>query len=209
MRVVGAARVFQHKTGENTIIMSIAVAVHKGQDLVIAADTQDSFGSNRVSFENYRSKKIISIGDSYVATSGWGVYEDILNDYLATREHVSLNTKPQIFAFFMKFWKDLHEHYSFVKDQTDEDDASPFGELDSSFLIANHRGIFYVSSNMSITKFEQYFAIGSGASFGLGTMYALYDLNYNAEQIARKAVEAAITFNVYCGGSIDLFRIES
>ncbi len=87
-----------------------------------------------------------------MATSGWGVYEDILNDYLATREHVSLNTKPQIFAFFMKFWKDLHEHYSFVKDQTDEDDASPFGELDSSFLIANHRGIFMCLRDMSITK---------------------------------------------------------
>lgn len=187
--------------------MSIAVAVHKGQELVIAADTQDSFGSNRVSFENYRSKKIVSIGDSYVATSGWGVYEDILTDYLATRESVALNTKPQIFAFFMKFWKDLHEHYSFVKDQTDEEEASPFGELDSSFLIANQRGIFYVSSNMSITKFEQYFAIGSGANFSLGAMFALYDLNYTAEEIAHKAIEAAITFNVYCGGGIDLFHI--
>ena len=96
--------------------MSIAVVVKKGKDIIIAADTQDSFGSNRVSFDNYRSKKIVTIGDSYVATSGWGVYEDILNDYLATSEAVSLNTKTQIFAFFMKFWKDLHKHYSFVKD---------------------------------------------------------------------------------------------
>ncbi len=142
-----------------------------------------------------------------MATS-WGVYEDILNDYLATREHVSLNTKPH-FCLFHEVLERSTRTLQLCQDQTDEDDASPFGELDSSFLIANHRGIFYVSSNMSITKFEQYFAIGSGASFGLGTMYALYDLNYNAEQIARKAVEAAITFNVYCGGSIDLFRIES
>lgn len=188
--------------------MSIAVAVKKGKDIIIAADTQDSFGSNRVSFDNYRSKKIVAIGESYVATSGWGVYEDILNDYLETHEAVSLNTKTEIFAFFMKFWKDLHKHYSFVKDQTDEDEASPFGELDSSFLIANRRGIFYVSSNMSVTKFERYFAIGSGSNFSMGTMYALYELDYTAEEIARKAVEAAITFNVFCGGNIDVFRVE-
>lgn len=187
--------------------MSIAVAVKKGNDVVIAADTQDSFGANKVPFDNYSSRKIVTIGSSYVATSGWGLYEDILEHYLATEEEVALETKPQIFAFFMQFWKELHERYNFVKDQNNEEDDSPFGDLDSTFLIANPNGIFYVSSNMSVTKFEKYFAIGSGANFSLGTMFAMYDLNFTAEEIARKSVESAMAFNIYCGGEIDLFHV--
>lgn len=188
--------------------MSVAVAVQKDNQIVIAADAQDNFGPNRVSFENYSSRKIIAIGDSYVATTGWGIYEDILNDYLLNRQDLGLTSKPQIFSFFMSFWKDLHEQYSFVKDQSEEDEASPFGALDATFLIANRSGIFYVSSNMSVTKFEQYFAIGSGSDFSLGTMYALYHLDCTAEEIARRAVESAKTFNIYCGGEVNLFQVE-
>ena len=187
--------------------MSIAVAVHKHGKIVIAADTQDNFGSNTVTFENYRSQKIIQAGHSYIATTGWGIYEDILSDYLVHHPDVQLESKPQIFAFFMQFWRELHERYSFVKDQTEEDDDSPFGGLDATFLIANPHGIFYISSNMSVTKFEQYFAIGSGADFSLGVMYALYDLEMSAADIARKAVDAAKTFNIYCGGDIDIFHV--
>lgn len=63
----------------------------------------------------------------------------------------------------MLFWKELHEQYNFVKDQSNEEDPSPFGDLDATFLITNPNGIFYVSSNMSVSKFEKYFAIGAGS----------------------------------------------
>lgn len=187
--------------------MSIAVAVQKHGQIVVAADTQDNFGSSTVSLENYRSRKILQVGGSYIATTGWGIYEDILTDYLAHTPEAALDKKAHIFAFFMKFWKDLHEHYSFVKDQSEDEHESPFGGLDATFLITNPHGIFYVSSNMSVTQFEQYFAIGSGADFSLGVMYALYELEMSAEAIARKAVDAAKTFNIYCGGETDVFQI--
>jgi ATP-dependent HslUV protease, peptidase subunit HslV len=109
----------------------------------------------------------------------------------------------------MGFWQELHKHYNFVKDQTDEEHDSPFGELDSTFLIANANGIFYVSSNMSVTRFEQYCAIGSGADFSLGTIYALYALDYSAEAIARQAIEAAKTVNIYCGGQTALYHVKN
>jgi ATP-dependent protease HslVU (ClpYQ) peptidase subunit len=188
--------------------MSVAVAIHKHHQIVIASDTQDNFGSNKMPFDNYSSRKITRIGNSYVATTGWGIYEDILEDYLTAEPDISLNSKQEIFSFFMGFWKDLHEKYSFVKDQTEEEEDSPFGGLDATFLIVNPYGVFYVSSNMSVTKFEKYFAIGSGADFSLGTIYALYDLEYTAAEIARKAIEAAMKFNIYCGGEIELFTVK-
>lgn len=187
--------------------MSVAVAIQKQNQLVIAADTQDNFGASKVPMANYRSKKILHVGPSYIATTGWGIYDDILLDYFSRTPDVALLNKSQIFSFFMGFWRDLHEKYNFVKDQTEEDEQSPFGGLDATFLIVNPSGIFYVSSNMSVTKFEHYFAIGSGADFSLGAIYALYDQPYSAEEIARKAVETAKAFNIYCGGEIDLFQV--
>ena len=73
-----------------------------------------------------------------------------------------------MFAFFITFWRQLHKRYQFVNDQVaDEDDPSPFADLDSSFLVANRTGIYYVSSNISVMAFKKYYAIGSGASYAL------------------------------------------
>ncbi|MCP4701859.1 MAG: hypothetical protein GY862_34110 [Gammaproteobacteria bacterium] len=186
--------------------MSIAVAVRKDDKITIAADTMTNFGSNKVPLENYRCDKITRMGDSYVAATGWGIYENILEDYLADAGKVSLRNSKEIFAFFMKLWGELHRNYSFVNDQAN-DKESPFGDLDSNFLITNKHGIFHVSSNMSVTYFKEYFAIGSGSDFSLGAIHALYSQDIDAETIAKKAVECATVFNIYCGGEIDAFTV--
>ena len=107
----------------------------------------------------------------------------------------------------MRLWKDLRRRYSFVEDQVAEDDRSPFADLDSSFLIANKHGIFHVSGDMSVMAFQEYYAIGSGASYALGVLHALYPTERDAAVLARRACEAAIAFDVYCGGEIDVRRI--
>jgi ATP-dependent protease HslVU (ClpYQ) peptidase subunit len=60
---------------------------------------------------------------------------------------------------------------------------------------------------MSVTEVQHYFAIGSGAQFALGTLHALHDSKLGAEAIARRAVDAAIAFDTYCGGEAQLFRV--
>ncbi|MCL5269865.1 MAG: hypothetical protein M1457_04760 [bacterium] len=189
--------------------MSVAVAVKKGGEIVLAADTQTNFGSFKVKPDNHRAAKIRRVGPVYVAATGWGKYDDILENYLAGRRPPDLTTRPAIFSFFMKLWKDLHEKYSFVKDQCAENDDSPFGDLDASFLIASPRGIYEVAGDMSVTAFEHYFAIGSGGEFAMGALFALYDTDLPAEALARRAVEAAIAFNVHCGGEIDVVRLRA
>jgi len=82
-----------------------------------------------------------------------------------------------------------------------------FGNLDASFLIANRGGIYMVSGDMSISRFEQYAAIGSGADYALGALYHLYDQERDAATIARKAVETAIQFNVHCGGDVQVVKV--
>jgi ATP-dependent HslUV protease, peptidase subunit HslV len=186
--------------------MSIAVAVKSQGRVVIACDTKRTFGSGEVPESNLSDMKLRKVGNSYLATTGWGLYSNILDDYLATRRNARLVDARSIFGFFRVFWKDLHQRYSFVSDQR-HDDESPFGDLDASFLIASPNGIFSVACDMSVTEFQQYYAIGSGAPYALGAMHALYKESGDPDLVARKATEAAMALDLYCGGTVTAFSM--
>ena len=179
--------------------MSIAVAVRKDARIVLATDSQTNLGSERVPASNLSGPKFMPVGDAYMAATGWTLYSNILADVLGRRRAVPrLDSEVNIFKFFTRFWEDLHERYNFVKDQADDAD-SPFGSLDSTFLVVCARGIFGVASDLSVLRYERYFAIGSGAPIALGAVHALYGSERDAEEIAHSAVLAAIDHDVYCG----------
>jgi ATP-dependent protease HslVU (ClpYQ) peptidase subunit len=188
--------------------MSIAVAVRTGNDIVLATDSKRTFGGNAVPESNLRDVKLRRVGDAYLATTGWGVYANILDDYLRLTRNAKLADSRQIFTFFRGFWKALHQRYAFVNDQCTESD-SPFGDLDASFLVAAKSGIFYVACDMSVTEFQNYYAVGSGASYALGAMHALYAPGAKAETIARKSVAAASALDIYCGGEVNLVTLRA
>ena len=58
-----------------------------------------------------------------------------------------------------------------------------------------------------MSRFEQYFAIGSGAEYSLGALHRTFGDAADAADVARKAVETAITFNVHCGGPVESLRL--
>lgn len=189
--------------------MSIAVAVRKGGRTVVAADSQENFGDRKVPRTNHHAEKILRVGSSFLATTGWGLYDNVLRDYLARGRVPRFASSEEIFRFFVRFWKDLKSRYTLVNDQSHEDDPTPFADLDSSFLVVNRTGIYQVSGNMSVTRFEEYYAIGSGASYALGVLHALHGSRLGAEEIARQACLAAMAFDVFCGGEVDLFTAEA
>jgi ATP-dependent HslUV protease subunit HslV len=188
--------------------MSIAVAVRTGNDIVLATDSKRTFGGNAVPENNLRDVKLRRVGAAYLATTGWGVYANILDDYLRVTRNARLTDSRQIFTFFRGFWKALHQRYAFVNDQCTEGD-SPFGDLDASFLVAAPSGIFYVACDMSVTEFQNYYAVGSGASYALGAMHALWTPAGKADAIARRAVAAASALDIYCGGEINLVTLRA
>ena len=172
--------------------MSIAVAVSKHGKIVVAADTQSNFGDRKVLRANHRSAKIMKVGASYLALTGWGIYGNILADYLSKAGAPRLRNETEVFTFFVRFWRQLHKKYSFVNDQADADDKTPFADLDAS---------------LSVTQFNEYYAIGSGGSYALGALHALYNQDLEAEEIARGACIAATNFDIYCGGELDLYHV--
>ena len=188
--------------------MSIAVAVRTANQIVLATDSKRTFGGGAVPVDNLRDVKIRRVGSAYIATTGWGVYTNILEDYLGGARQPRLVDSATIFTFFRNFWKALHQRYAFVNDQCSESD-SPFGDLDASFLVVANTGIFYVACDMSVTEFEQYYAVGSGAAYALGAMHALYSEKRDAEAVARRAVTAATALDIYCGGEINVVSLKA
>ncbi len=187
--------------------MSVAVAVRKGTKIAVAADTQENFGDRKILRGSHGATKILRVGASYLAMTGWGLYDNVFRDYLARTRPPRLASEAAIFTFFLGFWRQLHKRYSFVNDQVDEEEPSPFADLDSSFLVVNRAGIFHVSGNMSVMAFKEYYAIGSGAPYALGALHALYKQGLGVEAIARKACEAATAFDIYSGGELDVFGV--
>ena len=176
--------------------MSIAVAVRSGGRIALATDSQTSLGAERVPPENCADAKYRRIGSAYLAATGWTLYSNILEDFLRRRRAVPrLSDEMRIFAFFNELWHVLHEDYSFVKDQAGErendDGGSPFGSLDSSFMVVSSKGIFSVSTDLAVARFERYFAIGSGSNYAVGAMHALYDSDADAASAIVKSQNGA------------------
>ena len=187
--------------------MSVIVAIRKENKIVMAADTLTTFGDSEVMpQENARTPKVGRIGDSLIGGAGWAVYDDILNDFLATRPTPDLSSSRKIFTFFLEFWKALHEHYTFVNDQATQA-CSPVGDLDSTFLIANAGGIFTVASDLGVTPLNRYYAIGSGGEYAIGVLYTLYERSDDISELATDAVKAAIAMNLQCGGAVDVLQL--
>jgi ATP-dependent protease HslVU (ClpYQ) peptidase subunit len=186
--------------------MSIVVAVTKGAKTVMGADTRSNFGAEVLPPDNQTTRKIRRVGDALLGRSGWGVYDNILGDLLERDEPPALGNASDVFRFFNELWRVLHRRYAFVNDQSKRKDG-PFGDLGGSFLVANRSGIFYVSPNLGVTRFEKYYAIGAGADYSLGAIHQLYDREQDAERIARAAVATAIAFNVHCGGPIETLEV--
>ncbi len=59
---------------------------------------------------------------------------------------------------------------------------------------------------MCVTGFLKFYAIRAGRDYAIGAMHILYDQKKSTEKIARLAIEAAISNNVYCGGNIEIIK---
>lgn len=188
--------------------MSVISAVRKNGVAVMASDSLVTIGEKRFPADNILTSKIRRVGAALIGSTGWSVYDDILNDFLANNDSttLSLESRESIFSFFMALWKALHDKYPFVNDQCD-DRSSPFGDLDSDFMVLNDSGIYLVSPDMAVTRFERYYAIGSGGAYALGSLHTLIDTPLDARELGQKSIETGIALNVHCGGPVDVVTL--
>ena len=186
--------------------MSTITIVRKNGSVAIAADTQASFGSRKLSARYERhAGKILRVGESFIGMTGCGVQQ--LDRLIASAgEPLLLANKTEIFGVLLKMHERLNEEYFLVDLLREECDA--FESSPTSLMIANSFGIFGVSSNRSVIEFERFWASGSGSDYALGAMYSVYDSALDALSIAEAGVRAAMEFDDATGAPIESHALQ-
>lgn len=181
--------------------MSTIVAVEKNDEVAMAWDSMTTVGATW-DVNRFPARKVMQVGESLIGMAGLSVYGTILEHYFQNEDAPQLENETLVLDFFLRFWRDLKERYSFVDDQSDPDDSSPFADLCAEFLVASPSGIFRVKEIMSVSRFSKFCTIGAGAYHAEGALQVLYSMDRPAEEIAREAVLVAMKFDRATGGEV-------
>lgn len=174
--------------------MSTIVVVKKNGQVCIAADTLTSFGDTKLasSYDRFHDK-IQDFGQSHIGIVGSAAHALVVEHAFRSEEfELDFSSRDGIFDTFLRLHGTLKDKY-FLNAKAEDDD--PYETTHIEGVIANAKGIFAVYGLRDVTEFERFWAIGSGADYALGAMFALYDRLDTAEAIARAGVEAGAEFN--------------
>lgn len=174
--------------------MTTIVAVKKHGRVAIAADTLARYGSTRESADYIvNSDKLLLVGGAWLCPTGPASAQLVLRSYFKNPEH------PRAFDSIDSIFETLRHMQAALKDDyflnPKEDESDPFDSMQMEILIASRGGIFGAYPLRSIQEYTRFYAFGSGATYALGAMHAMYDGLSSVEEIARLAIEAAATFD--------------
>ena len=183
--------------------MSTVVVVRKRGFACIAADTLTKWGSAKESADYIAgNSKLVPAGDSWLGVTGGATYKTILRDWFAGRRP-RLDSPLAIFRTWQTLHKAMKDRY-FLQPGTAEGLESSQVDV----LIANPRGIFGIGAHRTAQEYSRFYAYGSGSSYAMGALWALYDdPALDAEALARRAVEAAAEFDDATGLPVESRRI--
>ena len=179
--------------------MSTVVVVKKAGKVCIAADSLTSFGDLKLSsYYDAAHDKILSYDENYLGIVGSAAHQLVLESVFASKKVVEkkidldFSSRLSIFESFRTLHPVLKEKY-FLNAKDEDDDPYESTQIDA--LIANPFGIFGVHSLREVTEYNKFWAIGSGAEYAIGAMFAIYDKAETAEEIAQMGVAAGAEFN--------------
>ncbi len=179
--------------------MSTVVVAKKDGKVCIAADSLTSFGDLRLSsVYDAAHDKILRHDENHLGIVGSAAHQLVLESVFASKKiiakkvEIDLSSRLAIFESFRALHPILKEKY-FLNTKDEDDDPYESTQIDA--LIANPFGIFGVHSLREVTEYTRFWAIGSGAEYALGAMFAVYDNAASAEEIAHAGVAAGAEFN--------------
>lgn len=184
--------------------MSTVVVVKKAGKVCIAADSLTSFGDLKFnSAYDAAHDKILRFNENYIGIVGSAAHQLVLESLLVGKKRTSkkvvdkkldidFSSRLSIFETFRALHPVLKEKY-FLNSKDEDDDPYESTQIDA--LIANPSGIFGIHSLREVTEYKKFWAIGSGAEYALGAMFAIFDKAASAEEIAHAGVAAGAEFN--------------
>jgi ATP-dependent protease HslVU (ClpYQ) peptidase subunit len=191
--------------------MTTVVAVRKGGQVALMADTLVTFGDTRLSHRLEANRKVFAVpdadGETIFAAAGAAAHFLVLRHALTAqpREELRFGSKDDIFRTLTRLHGVLKESYFL---QTKEEEHDPYESSQFTLLIANPGGIFGVYSYREVFEFKEFWAIGSGRNYALGAMHALYDKARTAREVADAGIAAACEFDRNSAPPIDVFTLK-
>ncbi|MGO4396448.1 MFS transporter [Variovorax sp. M-6] len=191
--------------------MTTVVAVRKGGQVVMAADSLVTFGDTRLSHRAEANRKLFMVNDaagqSIFAVAGAAAHFLVLQHALAAQptEALRFGSKDEIFHTFRLLHPVLKDSFFL---QTKEDEHEPYESSQFTMLLANASGIFGIYSYREVFEFKQFWSIGSGRSFALGAMHAVYDKARSARDVAEAGVAAACEFDRNSAEPVDVLTLK-
>lgn len=185
--------------------MTTLTVVKKGDFVAIAADGLTTFGDTRLA-RSYKGEhdKILDIAGSMIGICGSSAHHLVLQSAFSKLEEIRLGSRMEVYETFRRLHPILKEH-AFLNPKEDEDD--PYESSQIQALIANSSGIYGVYSYREVFEFDRVWSAGSGRSFALGAMHALYHGDMSAARIAEAGVAAGIEFDTASGPPIVVHEI--
>ncbi|CAN5374213.1 hypothetical protein BH11PSE11_BH11PSE11_32080 [soil metagenome] len=182
--------------------MTTCVVVKKNNQVAIATDSLVTFGDTRLSSTYEVNNKLFQVGESYITLAGTAAHFPVMRKLLADLgEECRLNSREEVFDTFSNVHTVLKDKY-FLNTKEDDDDAYESSQITA--LIANPYGIFGVYSLREVFCFERFWGLGSGKSFALGAMYAVYDRTESAREVAEIGVKAGVEFDKSSSGPFQI-----
>lgn len=175
--------------------MTTILAVKKGKKICIGADTLTVIagGRKQSSSDIVNHDKIIKYEANYIGVFGnHSLFLAIKHSLMKGKRKRSFSTEDEVFNEICQLHRTLKEEHDLVESSggSDSFESSRF-----ELLIVNSKGIFKTYELRSVQHFARFCAIGSGSSYALGAMEALYAGNDSAEKIAKKSLEVASDYD--------------
>lgn len=181
--------------------MTTIAAVEANGKIAIARDSVTTYGGFTTP-NQVVTDKVMPVGNAMIGFAGLSVFENLLHHYVADLDKIELTDRPSIFSFFLNFWHFMKEECHFVKDDWDDEEPTPFADIDAEFLLVAGGSIFHVKQILSVREYKRFCVIGSGASHAEGALDVLYDPAGDPVEIARRALEVAARYDRGTGGEI-------
>ena len=187
--------------------MSTLVMVEKNGVACMAAETLTTYGGWKQPAKYVaRPEKILRMGDSYVGVVGLmanrTVLESVFGGDLGLPE---VRSELELFEFSRELHKKLKDEY-FLNTGDASLDAYESSQL--TLFLMNRFGLFGLYANRTVEQCQRFAAVGSGAGFALGAMYAAYELDLQVEDVARLGVEAGAEFDQASHGPVTIKKLK-
>jgi ATP-dependent protease HslVU (ClpYQ) peptidase subunit len=160
----------------------------------MASDSLVTFGDLRLPHGYEANQKIFRIGDTLVGLCGSTAHIPVVRRALAALPagERRLDSRDAVFDTFLRLHPKLKEQFFL---NTMEEDSDPYESSQFTVLLANASGLYGVYSYREVFAFDRFWAVGSGRSYALGGMHAVYAQTRSARDVVQAGVAAGCEFD--------------